>query len=345
MANRYSNFPDSIDSLKLLPEYQELSNADKTIIARYEELIRKGSSLTMAEQSELNDIINNQLNSKMITSTDWNKLVGAILSTQEFYKNNVLTDISDMVNEKETAFNEVVSNKTNEFSNLVNAKSTEFTNTVTTQTNAMISKKNEFTTYVDTQKTNLNIAYSDAVEQMEDKKNYYITYTNTKQDEIRTLVQEFDSNTNRYFTSWTATDGQTDFNIFQGSNLSIPVDANLNIPEEHIDLIINGVMQTPLKDYVILNNGNFDTIRLTANASNLISAGTEVVVKWYKNVGKLYFHHSYTHGEGGTDPLTVTEGMLDSTIKSKLNNVNKKITVSTTAPTSPSINDIWIDIS
>lgn len=121
------------------------------------------------------------------------------------------------------------------------------------------------------------------------------------------------------------------------------VEANLNISEQNIDLIINGTLMTPNEDYVILNNGNFDTIRLTSNASSLIGAGTEVMAKWFKNVGKLYFKHASSHGAGGSDPLIVTEGMLESAITTKLGMVNKKITIGSVAPASPATYEVWID--
>lgn len=157
------------------------------------------------------------------------------------------------------------------------------------------------------------------------------------------MVQDFDTRTNRFYTSWTATDGQTEFNIFSGSSKNIPVEANLNIPEEHVDLAINGVLQTPYVDYLIIRSGNFDTVRLTSAAANLISAGTEIVARWYKNVGKLYFKHSGTHGAGSSDPIIVTEEMLDSILRNKFKTLDRKVTVSEEAPESPSLNDVWID--
>src|SRR3712207_3401699 len=104
MAFRYSNFPDSIDDLKRLPEYQELSDEDKTYIGRYTELCQRGSSMTPQEKLEFNDLLNNKLKDKMIQSVDWNLLADSVTNCQDFFLNHVLKDISDMVNEKEQEF-------------------------------------------------------------------------------------------------------------------------------------------------------------------------------------------------------------------------------------------------
>lgn len=176
--------------------------------------------------------------------------------------------------------------------------------------------------------------------------NEFTTFINRKQNEFTEIIQDVDSRTARYYQIWNATSGQIDFNIYSGGLVAnIPVEANLNIPEENIDLIISGTSMTPYQDFTIVNNGSYNTIRLTSNASSLIGNGTEIVARWYKNVGKLYFKHASTHGEGGTDPLTVTEGMLNSALKTKVNNVNKKITVGTSAPSLPATYDVWIDVN
>lgn len=204
------------------------------------------------------------------------------------------------------------------------------------------NKKIEIETYTNGKVTLVNDIVSEGIDAITSKRDYFITFVNTKEDEVRALVQEFDSNTARYYTTWTATeDGQTDFNIYQGSNKNLPTEANLNIPVENIDLIINGVVQTPYIDYVVHSNGFYDTIRLTSNAQSLIQIGTEIVAKWYKNVGKLYFKHASSHAKGGTDELTVTQDMFDNELQERMKNI---IYVGLTPPNSDEFK-FWLDTS
>ncbi|NFV47496.1 WD40 repeat domain-containing protein [Clostridium botulinum] len=142
MAFRYSNFPDSIDDLKRLPEYQELSDEDKTYIGRYTELCQRGSSMTPQEKLEFNDLLNNKLKDKMIQSVDWNLLADAVTNCQDFFLNHVLKDISDMVNEKEQEFKNMTEEAKHEFTELVDNKDKKFTQMVD-------EKTNEFNTRVD----------------------------------------------------------------------------------------------------------------------------------------------------------------------------------------------------
>lgn len=358
MANR-SVFPNQIDTFV---EHYDIQASDINNVKRWQEL-RLKSVLTPAEQTELQNLTM-LLRNKMFTPEDFNKLQDCITNLEVFFRDNVQgfietkqdemeafvedkkSEVVDFVNEKKTDMTTFVNNKSAELTEFTNLKQVEIENTQSNSISIINNKVADFTNYVDGKVSSVNSTTTDGINQMESKKNYFINFVNTKEDEVRALVQEFDSNTTRYYTSWTATDGQIDFNIFNGSNTNIPPEANLNIPEEHIDLVINGVLMKPYTDYVIHNNGHYDTIRLAGDAQGLISAGTEVVAKWYKNVGKLYFRHASSHGVGGTDPLIVYEGMLDSNLKNKLDRIsNKKITIGATPPESPSINDIWIDTS
>ncbi|MCD3216964.1 hypothetical protein G8S55_06815 [Clostridium botulinum C] len=142
MAFRYSNFPDSIDDLKRLPEYQELSDEDKTYVGRYTELCQRGSSMTPQEKLEFNDLLNNKLKDKMIQSVDWNLLADAVTNCQDFFLNHVLKDISDMVNEKEEEFKNMTEEAKHQFTELVDNKDKKFTQMVD-------DKANEFNMRVD----------------------------------------------------------------------------------------------------------------------------------------------------------------------------------------------------
>ncbi|WP_039230729.1 hypothetical protein [Clostridium haemolyticum] len=150
MAFRYSNFPDGIDKLKRLPEYQELSNEDKAHVARYTELCQKGSSMTPQEKLEFNNLLNNKLRDKMIQSVDWNLLADAVTNCQDFFLNHVLKDISDMVNEKEQEFTELVEDKDKKFTQMVDEKTNEFTTLVS-------DKDKKFTQMANDKEKNFNM--------------------------------------------------------------------------------------------------------------------------------------------------------------------------------------------
>jgi RNA binding exosome subunit len=202
------------------------------------------------------------------------------------------------------------------------------------------TKQGEFETYVGDKETEVNTSCSNAVTEMTNKKNLFTTYVDTKEDEVRAMVQEFDSNTARYYQTWSASEGQVDFNIYSGnSGEVIPVEGNLNIPPENIDVIVNGTALTPKVDYIVLNNGLSDTIRLLGNASTVIMNGTSVFAKWYKNVGKLYFLYANSHAEGGSDEITVTRSLLADDLKQAVPEVSAE------EPLSPMTNQLWVDIS
>lgn len=309
IINTLSNFPNSVDTFLNRTNIQA---SDKPKLLRFQELSLK-SVLSTSEQNELSTLTQ-ELRNKLILPEDFNLLQQSISNLQMFFKDNVEA--------------------------YINQKQTEFTSYVE-------QKKTDVTDYVNLKKSEIETTATKSINEMTSKKDYFINYVNTKEDEVRALVQDFDSNTARYYQTWTAVAGQLEFNIYDqnAANKSIPPEANLNITEENIDFIVNGVSMTPYTDFVIKNNGRFDTIVLNGNNAGLVGEGTEVVAKWYKNVGKLYFKHASTHSEGGSDPLTVTEGMLDSSLKTKVNNLNKKITISSTSPSSPSTYDIWIDVN
>lgn len=94
--NRYSNYPASIDSLKKLTEVNDMSIDDKKKIIRYETLLKK-ESLTISEKAEL-ELLDAELLPYKLNSQDWNAVVGAITNMEEFFKNDILTDISNVIN-------------------------------------------------------------------------------------------------------------------------------------------------------------------------------------------------------------------------------------------------------
>ena len=93
--NRYSNYPSTIDKLKQLPEYNDMTVEDKEKIGRYNELLTK-NGLTSNEEGELRNIIS-QLRDKMVTSQDYNCVIGAIINQETFYKDGVLADVGNIV--------------------------------------------------------------------------------------------------------------------------------------------------------------------------------------------------------------------------------------------------------
>lgn len=310
-----SEFPDKIDKIK---EKYDLPPRKLQLAKRFQELKSK-QDRTSAENEELNNLTI-ELQDFIRTPEDLNKAFDMVIATQKHYRDNTVNHINKLKQET----NDYISEKKDEIQIFVHDKQVYIVNFV----NGKVQLINNIT--------------AEGINTMNEKKDYFTAYVDTKQDEVRALVQEFDSNTARYYTTWTATkEGQTDFNIYQGSNINLPPEANLNIPVENVDLIINGVLQTPYIDYVIHNNGLYDTIRLSSNAKSLIKPGTEVVAKWYKNVGKLYFKHASSHGEGGTDELTVTKGMLDKDLQNQLMYIPVKSSI---AP-DPKKRKLWLDTS
>lgn len=317
MANR-STFPNQIDSFI---EHFDISASDIPRVQRYQELKLK-SPRTLAEDSEL-ATLSNLLRDKIISPEDFNKFQDALVNMEIFIKDNV----EGYITQKQSEFTSFVNGKKTDIDAHFNSKFTDITNT-----------KNEFTTFVNNKETSINTTFNTKVSEMESKKNYFVSFVDTKEDEVRALVQEFDSNSSRYYQRWTATQGQTNFNIYYGGDFNdIPTEARLDIDPKNIDLIINGTTLTPYVDYRVNPDGAYDKIEILGNAT--LDAGTEVIAKWYKNVGKLYFKHSVTHGEGGTDPITVTRGMLDDKLKAGV------AIVSSTAPVNPIENQLWVDTS
>lgn len=140
MANRYSSFPDKIDEIKQIPEYQSLNAEQKDYQSRYFELIQKGNQLTHEEITELQDLMYNKLRSNMITDKDWNVAINAVMESQRYFKDHVLTDISTMVNTKENEFSNVINTKSQEFTDTVDNKTNEFTNVVENKSNEINTK-------------------------------------------------------------------------------------------------------------------------------------------------------------------------------------------------------------
>lgn len=110
MSNRYSNYPSTLDELKQLPEYIDQSVEYKQKAIRYEELLKK-TTLTQSERLELDGLIK-YLQDGMITSQDWNKVVGAIENTEDYFKNTILADIGNIVDSGELEINTKVANAT-----------------------------------------------------------------------------------------------------------------------------------------------------------------------------------------------------------------------------------------
>lgn len=309
-----SSFPDKLDKIK---EKYDLSPRQLQLAKRYQELKTK-ENRTSDEEEELNNLTI-ELQDFIYTAEDMNKAFDVVIATQKHYRDNTIGHVNKLKQETK----EYVDNKKNEVKVFVDGKVAyivDFTN----QKVVLIERIAE-----------------ENIEKMDDKRRYFVKYVDTKVDEVQNIVQEFHTDTKRYYTTWVAKKGQVDFNIFQGSNENLPPEANLNIPPENIDLMINGVLQTPYQDYVVHNNGFYDTIRLTSNAQSLIQDGTELVAKWYKNVGKLYFQHSHSHEEGGYDEITVTKGMLDDELQDELKNI---VYIGSKTPNSNN-KKIWIDTS
>lgn len=301
MANR-STFPTKIDSFI---EHYEISATDIPLLRRFQELKLK-TSLTPMESDELASLTS-RLRDKLHTAEDFNKLQDAITNLQIFFRDKV---------------DGYVQSKQNQMEAFVEEKETYITEYAD---NSVLQIKN----YAD-----------NSVADMRNIRDGFTTFVNTKEDRVRSLVQEFDSNTARYYQSWVAADGQIEFNIYDGQIKNIPREAKLNIREIDIDLIINGTVMTPNIDYNIKNNGDFDTIILSSNAASIIADGTEIIAKWYKNVGKLYFSHASSHELGGSDEIkNLDEKQLKPELQNKISS-KTSISINESMPTT----DIWFKV-
>lgn len=105
MSNRYSSFPSAIDELKRLSEVQEMSITQKRKVSRYTSLATK-ESFTPTEEVELQTLIK-ELKDFQLNSSDWNKVIDAIIKMQEHYLNTIIPDIGAIVDEAE----ETIQNK------------------------------------------------------------------------------------------------------------------------------------------------------------------------------------------------------------------------------------------
>lgn len=370
MVNR-SNFPTSIDTFV---EHYDITSADVVVVQRFQELKLK-SLRTLVEENELSQLTTT-LRNKIISPEDFNKFQDALVNMEVFIRDNVegyiltkqnefntyldnkTTEINKFSDTKKTEvtsftdtkkaeiitlkdnFTTLVNTKSAELTTLVSNKSSELTTLVTNKSDALTKlasdKTNELTALVNTKSTEITNHTNAKTVEIQEKSNYFTNFVNIKEDEVRKLVREYDSNAHRYYQSWSSLENQTTFDIFTGGNFSnIPSDAKLDIDEKNIDLIINGTIVTPYVDFRIKPDGLYTKIELLGGAQ--LSAGTEVVAKWYKNVGKLYFTHASQHSAGGTDPIIVSEAMIEASLKPRIPKI------SPTAPMSPVVNQIWID--
>ncbi|MBZ9622837.1 hypothetical protein G9F71_008225 [Clostridium sp. FP2] len=294
MSNTYSDlpntkFPDQVDDFSRM---RDLSASEVVLMEQYQALI-KAKDITSAQ-----NLIENNPGLKVVlfNAFNVNNIGDAVKSLERFFNSNV----NGFIQLKQTEMTTFITDKKTEVNNFTTAKM----DGILTYTN---NKQQETTDFV-------NIKQAE----IKDKKDYFINLVNQKEIQL----SEMDTRTKRYWQKWNSTiDGQVEYDIFtNGFNLSLPPEAILNIDPENIDLSINGSQQIPYEDYEIKADGQYKKIIIKGNAKNLIVTGTEVIIKYYKNVGKLYFKHASTHQEGGYDPIIITENMLDTNLKDKIGN-------------------------
>jgi len=96
MANR-STFPNEIDVFK---QKFDIPNSMMPSVVRFKQLKEK-SSLTSAEQTELNNLIQ-ELDNYLFTPEDWNKFTDALVNMEIFIKDNVEGYVTQKQNEIQT---------------------------------------------------------------------------------------------------------------------------------------------------------------------------------------------------------------------------------------------------
>lgn len=112
--------------------------------------------------------------------------------------------------------------------------------------------------------------------------------------------------------------------------------------ENRIEIFVNDSIHKSVASGGVIEVDN-TKIQLTEAESN----GTEITIKYFERVG-LLGEHAITHEEGGSDAITVTENMLESTLAIKINTAREDATKSlvvetrTDDPPSPIIGQIWM---
>ena len=325
MAYNRSVFPENG-----YDKFPELSDLPPNMISKAQEFkaLQMKIGKTPAEVQRYNTL-RRELQDYTISPEVFNHFGDSVSGLQKFFLEETVGFIDDL---KDTTLD------------YVNIKQSEINSTVASFNSHVANEKVIITTYVDGKKVEMNqyaddklnqvkLTMTESINTMESKKNLFITYVNTKQSEVQKMVQDFDSRTARFYQEWTATNGQTEFNIYNGLILDIPQEAMLILSEKDILVVVQGTVLRPKVDYEILNNNLYNTIKLKGNAQSMISAGAEVSAGWYKNVGKLYFTHAATHELGGSDEIkNIQEPQLNPALKSKINSGN--LTISTMKPSS-----------
>ena len=317
-----STFPDQIDNYI---EHYEISSSDIPRVERFR-LLKLKPNRSAEENNELAQLTT-QLRDKIILAEDWNKFQDSLVNMQIFIKDNV----EGYILTKQGEFNQYIDNKELYINSHADQKVSEMT-----------TIKNNYERFTEDKKAYIVTFTDEAVEHMKNRRDDFTTFVNVKEDSIRSLVQEFDSRTARFYQRWSATAGQTVFNIFTGGEINpLPEEAKLNINNTDLDIVIQGTVLTPNVNYEIVRDGASDKIKLLGNAATTIGNGTEIFARWHKNVGKLYFKHASTHALGGSDEITnIVEGQLRADLKAKINN----LTVSSVMPTSVPKGHTWIEV-
>ncbi|MDV3426148.1 MAG: cytochrome P450 [Bacillota bacterium] len=303
---------DSFDTLYSLPP-EKVQDADTL-----QQLMKK-TNKTASEITQMNNLMV-ELAPYYINPETWNHMGNCITNLETNWM-NIYHSFTEYIDEAQADIDTYINNNKTVITNFINQKEVDITTFVNTREQEIVdfvtAKENEMT----------------------DIKDSYVALVKQKELELADL----DSRTVRYWQGWNATtNGQFEYNIFDvnGFNKDLPEDAILNIDPNSIELTINGVIRAPYVDYRIKNDGNYKTIQLLGTSVNNIVAGTEILIFYYKNVGKLYFNHAVTHMEGGRDPITVSEGMLSDSIKYKINNN----IVDNIQPTTPFQGQVWFKV-
>lgn len=310
--------------------FPKLSDLPPSMIGKAQEykFLQVNDNKTPVQVQRYNTL-KTELQEYLISPSLFNHFSDSITGIQKFFVENT----SDFIDDLKQDVKDYTDTKQAEIGATVASFNTHVANEKVIITTYVDNKKIEMTQYADDKLHQVQLTMSESITTMQNKKDHFIQLVNTKQDEIQQMVQDFDSRTARFYQEWTATNGQTEFNIYNGLILDIPQEAMLVLSEKDILVVVQGTVLRPKVDYEIKSNSLYDTIKLKGNAQSMVSAGTEVSAGWYKNVGKLYFTHASTHELGGSDEIkNIQEPQLNPDLKAKINSGN--LTISTMKPTS-----------
>jgi len=342
MGYGQSQFPTQVDDFI---QHYDISASDVQDVQRYQELKLK-ENRTVTEDNELANLVS-QLRGNLFTPEDFNKLQDAVKATQIHYRD----EVDGYVTTKQTEMQDYVDTKKTEVDTKVDGFNTYVDNTETDMTSFVNTKKSEVDSYINTETTQFdNKLNRFSYQGVYDSNTQYYQWNTVKYNGSTYLaIQDSIGKAPTLTTYWAkmADKGDKGDQGLAGMGLTFRGAYNSTTtynPEDAVEyngsvyFAVNQVVgETPNVDSpnwdLFLNKG-----AITVSSTQPSNPTNKQLWVDYSNTSnplmKLYDIDSATWVEIG-----VTKDYVKQEID------NAKIPVSTTAPSSPSDKDLWIDIS